>query len=427
MGFVQTVNDFDKLLVQVTEETIKYCLGDVNTAIIWNYMEESNRYIGNMGNRIADPNWHWGEAANISKLLGKTIPSMHCGLTYVTKSEFADKFFESTREIFINYDRYGCKRFFRGARTEEGIFAIAYAKLGMSPIGYTEFPIMSFNYDGDEKLPSVKQVLLDENNRIYEHGSFVPFLHMFEKMEGTNYQKLFNKIMKEELHNIFVITSSVGTKFGKVSIEDRYKQTLKTIDSIREKVKNSIILFIDVSLEESDVYLQSIKSKVDVFVECSERTDDIDKHVCDFSTPEAIQQRNSDRSIPELLMLYKAFSIILNKISLINIDRIFKISGRYYLTDDFDITDYDNTFGKYVFLKSPIQSYPVFECRFWSMSKTNIHNFLHLTNNMLHHLQNQGNNMEHVFKRYINPEDIIEFDKINVEGILAFDGRNVKE
>ena len=42
MGFVQTVNDFDKLLVQVTEETIKYCLGDVNTAIIWNYMEERN-------------------------------------------------------------------------------------------------------------------------------------------------------------------------------------------------------------------------------------------------------------------------------------------------------------------------------------------------------------------------------------------------
>ena len=42
MELTQTVNDFDKLLVQVTEETIKYCLGDENATIIWNYLEERN-------------------------------------------------------------------------------------------------------------------------------------------------------------------------------------------------------------------------------------------------------------------------------------------------------------------------------------------------------------------------------------------------
>jgi hypothetical protein len=34
-----TVYNFDELLVQVTEETIKYCLGDSNAAIIINYLE----------------------------------------------------------------------------------------------------------------------------------------------------------------------------------------------------------------------------------------------------------------------------------------------------------------------------------------------------------------------------------------------------
>jgi hypothetical protein len=42
MEVIQTVNDFDKLLVQVTEETIKYCFGDMNATIIWNYLEQQN-------------------------------------------------------------------------------------------------------------------------------------------------------------------------------------------------------------------------------------------------------------------------------------------------------------------------------------------------------------------------------------------------
>src|SRR5208283_2989337 len=42
MELILTVNDFDKFLVQVAEETIKDCLGDLNAAIIWNYLEERN-------------------------------------------------------------------------------------------------------------------------------------------------------------------------------------------------------------------------------------------------------------------------------------------------------------------------------------------------------------------------------------------------
>jgi hypothetical protein len=51
MALVLTVNDFDKLLVQVTEETIKYCLGDVNATIIWNYLEERNCPMPEIPNR----------------------------------------------------------------------------------------------------------------------------------------------------------------------------------------------------------------------------------------------------------------------------------------------------------------------------------------------------------------------------------------
>jgi len=51
MVLVQTVNDFDKILVQVTDETIKYCLGEANATIIWNYLEERNYPMSEIPNR----------------------------------------------------------------------------------------------------------------------------------------------------------------------------------------------------------------------------------------------------------------------------------------------------------------------------------------------------------------------------------------
>jgi hypothetical protein len=52
MELIQTVNDFDNLLVQVTEETIKYCLGYTNAAIIWNYLEQRNCSMAEIPNNL---------------------------------------------------------------------------------------------------------------------------------------------------------------------------------------------------------------------------------------------------------------------------------------------------------------------------------------------------------------------------------------
>ena len=51
MEQITTVSDFDNLFVQVTEETVKYCLGEVNATIIWNYLEERNCPMNEIPNR----------------------------------------------------------------------------------------------------------------------------------------------------------------------------------------------------------------------------------------------------------------------------------------------------------------------------------------------------------------------------------------
>lgn len=40
MALAQKVTDFDRFLVEAIEETLKYCLGDINASIISNYLEE---------------------------------------------------------------------------------------------------------------------------------------------------------------------------------------------------------------------------------------------------------------------------------------------------------------------------------------------------------------------------------------------------
>jgi hypothetical protein len=50
MELIQTSNDFDKLLAQVIDETVKYCLGDINASIIFKYLEERNLPLSEISN-----------------------------------------------------------------------------------------------------------------------------------------------------------------------------------------------------------------------------------------------------------------------------------------------------------------------------------------------------------------------------------------
>jgi hypothetical protein len=51
MESAQTVNEFDILLVQVIEETVKYCLGEANGNIIRNYLEERDLPMSEIPNK----------------------------------------------------------------------------------------------------------------------------------------------------------------------------------------------------------------------------------------------------------------------------------------------------------------------------------------------------------------------------------------
>lgn len=158
---------------------------------IWKFCQKSETGIVMLG-RKDDPNWHWGTIGEVSQAIGKHVPHVHGGFFYLRKNPFLRKFFDCATHAFFNYDTYKCKRLFRGGRVDEILFAIAHAHFNMVPVEFDEYPVMTFNYDTSIKVPSKLQT---EGGQNVEMNDFIPFIHMFDKMEGDAFRSLYDRIM----------------------------------------------------------------------------------------------------------------------------------------------------------------------------------------------------------------------------------------
>ena len=162
---------------------------------VWSYMSKRHESVGMLGRR-SDSNWHWGQINKVSAAYGKHVPHVHGGFFYLRKGPFLKEFFDYAKDVFWNYDRYNCQRAFRGGRVDEIIFAITHAYFNMFPVEFDEYPVMTFNYEPTVEIPSKLQT---ESGQNIEMSNYIPFIHMFDKMEGNNFMNLYNKIIDYEV------------------------------------------------------------------------------------------------------------------------------------------------------------------------------------------------------------------------------------
>lgn len=131
-------------------------------------------------------------------------------------------------------------------------------------------------------------------------------------------------------------------KFSAYDEEQRFNQTLKTIDCIRKKVPESYIVLFECSSKSIDEKQKDIfKQKSDLFL--------------DFYNEPAIKQIYENleqrpelitygKSLLETRGLLNTLYIIKNHNLFNDSQRVFKMTGRYLLNDDFDIKDYESKF-----------------------------------------------------------------------------------
>jgi hypothetical protein len=206
--------------------------------------------------------------------------------------------------------------------------------------------------------------------------------------------------------HMFVITSTVNTQIGYYDSQTRFNQTLNSIRSIRTHAPNSGIVLIDNSSVPLDVaQYQTIHQMVDHFVYVG------DRRICKEINKQGV------RSAGEAYMLLVAFDLI-KTLDSYTIKRIFKLSGRYTLSAQFRIAEYDVSAydEKYCFRQNDSESHLCYHTRLWSFSYSMLAETVHVIQTALLMIFKNNMNIEDALFSLIDKNQVILKDKIHCQG-----------
>ena len=220
--------------------------------------------------------------------------------------------------------------------------------------------------------------------------------------------------------NLFIVTSALQANIGVVGAEERLKQTIETLENLKKKVPDAMVLFVDGSPHNID---DNIKKKISEYCQA----------IWFNQHPDVYAMASSGRkSEAEIIMLFNTLIKIKQSKSIHEIKRIFKFSARTILEDDFDINEYDDLYGKYVFKKS-IPSWMSSErktnitdhlyiTRMYSFCPSLLDNYLQTLQPILNNVIQHGIDTEHSHYLCLDRRYVIEFDRVKCSGIVAGSG-----
>jgi hypothetical protein len=232
--------------------------------------------------------------------------------------------------------------------------------------------------------------------------------------------------------NIFLVTSGIHGPYGVFSPKERIEQTIKSAQSIRTRISDSHILLLEGGTTSLSTEEYSELSKY--FDEIQDYTSD---PIIQFAHKMHREEVISLKGPCEAKLLWNACATLKATQS----DRIFKLSGRYYLNDDFDLAKHTEQLGKYVFLeKHPGEKYNKLVPATPYQYKTRLYSFCgsildkgtsyykQIFDGIVHNYSNGTFiDIEHMMYKTINPNLIIGINPIGVSGLQAVDGRLVEE
>jgi len=231
------------------------------------------------------------------------------------------------------------------------------------------------------------------------------------------------------MNNWFLITSALNIQHGVFDEEKRFQQTLVTIASIRKRCENSKIVLIEASPKE----LTPEQSNV------FENTCDI---VMDLSNTELVQFAHKTQDIETLKYPCELFQLasFMNQQNVIQEqDRVYKISGRYYLNSNFNSAIHSSAKNKIV-MGHKGKAYQFYDVKSGSQMpaitdynyKTRLYSFC---GSLADYMKNKYQEMfdfilpfydtggftdiEHITYKFLDHDKVIEMEPLGVSGVFA--------
>jgi len=233
--------------------------------------------------------------------------------------------------------------------------------------------------------------------------------------------------------SVFLVSSAIHAKHGVYDTQTRLEQTIETCKSIRNKCDAEIILldggYQDITKEERDILSQYI-----------------DKFYT-FSDAENIQQiqqvPNHDivKNMIEIIMYGSFFDKAMEDGWREKYKRIFKMSGRYTLNDDFNYDKHMQAVDK-IIVRGPFTSQfrqettggitLQYMSRLWSFDAFLLPYVRDLYTDMFNHMTERLTakgyiDIEHLLFHHLDPVLIENIGKLGVEGNIAPNGARVTD
>lgn len=240
------------------------------------------------------------------------------------------------------------------------------------------------------------------------------------------------------MKNIVLLTSALYTNYGIYNPQERIKQTLETARSAKKYIPGAVVILVD-------------NSKIDVqnddSAEMNELIDTVDYYIDNSDDSEikffhnTIANYDIGKNSMEALGIIKALTYISNDEDMMkevkDASRIFKLSGRYLVTDKFDIDKFDNanTKDRYVFKKAqPSWINPadtgvntLLQTRLWSFTPSLLDDTIKMYSTIIDtmmELVNQGKYIdnEHAMSKFIPRDKLVEIETVGLCGNIAPNG-----
>lgn len=222
---------------------------------------------------------------------------------------------------------------------------------------------------------------------------------------------------------LFIVTSALNPNMGVINRDDRLQQTIDGLKSLREKCSDAIILLADGSPQKIEE--EKIKA-----------LDGLVHLVADFSGDNDITQfaatgRKSEAEnvlMLKTILLFKQDPGMMRLLQTVN--RVFKLSARTTIDDDFDISEH-NHFGKYVFKKRMptwIQGEraeiftDLLITRMFSFCPSLLDDYFIMCKRNINVIMETGIDTEHAHFFNIGQENLVELNTIHCQGIMAGTG-----
>lgn len=237
------------------------------------------------------------------------------------------------------------------------------------------------------------------------------------------------------MKSAFIITSALNTRFGVYTPEQRLEQTLATIKSVKDCVPDAKIIAVELAgVTPSDEQRRIMEEHLDVYIDLS-----ADENVVTIYN--STENWDIVKSSTEVMGFSNALETLIESGELEGIDRVFKLSGRYLLSDDFNIKQFEELPGRIVVAQrrksqfSPAVTGGLTEqymSRLWSWPTDQTQTIIDLYQEGFVYIAEVFANggycdIEHMLFKYLPPELVTEVARVGVQGNIAPNGAPIKD